>query len=106
VARGWRRPGSLQLGFRVADAGAQQFLSERLDGLPDARDRGLAVRELLDRLEVAEGRRAGEGVPDFDEPRDGPVGGELSQFLLGCERDHVVLRGRRRVVGSDVAVGV
>jgi hypothetical protein len=60
----------------------------------------------VDRFEVAEGRRASEGVPNFDEPRDGPVGGELGQFLFGRERDHVVLRGGRRVVGSDVLVGV
>ena len=56
-----------------------------LDGLPDPGDRRLAVRELLDRLEVAEGQHAGEGVPDLDEAGDGPVGGELGEFLLGGE---------------------
>jgi hypothetical protein len=78
---------------------------------PDPANRRLAVRELLDRLEVAEGRDAGEAVPGLDEAADGPLAGEFGEFLLGGEgafrrSDAVVQRvlegGKRR----DVVVSV
>ena len=63
-------------------AGGVQFL----DGLPDPGHGALAVRELLDRLQVgAESGDAGEAVPDLDQAVGGPVGGELGKFLLAGE---------------------
>jgi hypothetical protein len=57
-----------------------------LDGLPDPGHGALAVRELLDRLQVAaESGDAGEAVPDLDQAVGGPVGGELGKLLFGGE---------------------
>ena len=55
------------------------------DATPTARDGRLAVRELLDLLQVAEGDYSREGIPDLGEAGDGPVGGEFGELLLGGE---------------------
>jgi hypothetical protein len=41
-------------------------------------------------------------VPDFRQPRGGPVRGEFRQLLLACERLRVFQTGRNRGVYRDV----
>jgi len=69
----WRNVGRLWRG------GGIQFL----DGFPDPGHGALAVRELLDRLQVgADSGDSGKAVPDLDQPVGRPVGGKLGQLLL------------------------
>ena len=76
-----------------------------LDCPPDARDRRLAVRELLDWPQVAEGDRSGEGIPDLREAGNGPVGGELGELLLCGEAVLAFGNPLGGGEGGDVVVG-
>ena len=60
-------------------AGCATSARQTLDRLPDSGDRGLPVRELLDRLQLSEGRDAREAIPDIDQAGHRPVGGEFRQ---------------------------
>lgn len=52
---------------------------QALNGLPDTADRGLPVRELLDRT------HARQAVPDLDQPRSRPLSRQFGQFFLALE---------------------
>jgi len=98
-ARGWRLPG--QRG-RLRRGAVQS-----LDGLPDPGHGALAVRELLDRLQVAgESGDAGKAVPDLDQAVGGPVGGELGKLLLRWRIALGLRESARRREGGDGVVGI
>jgi len=73
---------------------------QSLDGLPDPGDRRLAVGELLDGLQLAERRRAGEAVPDLGEFIAAHALDQLFEFLLA--RKSVDVLARRDFLGGGI----